>query len=545
MVSAGSSGGELAMTCTAMLDKRPYTSSLDRSYIGLNYAYHAEAFWAGLDDEERLNRGELQMTNGLESIILDPRTRLLAVDFDWTDVGGFESYLTASSDVRMLMLGLKNVLVAEMAGDYPTGSPTGEEPRTCGGTSSGTSSMAVGEVVVPSAAAVGSTVNTSSSSAAALLASQESVQVQQVVHLPAAKPPKSFPPSGPSTSFPPTGGYPSKCSRIFFSCSTQPSSFGVTVYNAIFRARGMDAFYFWRFCDQGGAKALLDSVRALQIAGCSISMPLKSEVCAFLDEVDPAAAAVNSVNSVVNLPVDASDLSKGYTGKLKGYNTDLLGFRETLKEIFVQEGENLFAGKKHVRIVLYGSGSVVNSCLHVLLAESSEASSAETKSEEVVGPSSPWNPQRLRVSVRLAARNAAAAAEKVREFSSGTQKSSDSAGVPAFAAWDPLADEGAHPAEEVPPTIFINATPVSMHPLPGDFVSFLGKVRPLVVQDLVVPAKGNHLLEWCERQQTSVKRYVGGFRMYQHQVCQQFRFYTGAELGTEEVGTVCRERGLI
>lgn len=57
--------------------------------------------------------------------------------------------------------------------------------------------------------------------------------------------------------------------------------------------------------------------RAFQ--GINVTIPYKQAVLPYLDVLDPAAAAIGAVNTIVNRD-----------GKLYGYNTDYLGFLDTL-----------------------------------------------------------------------------------------------------------------------------------------------------------------------------------------------------------------------
>lgn len=57
--------------------------------------------------------------------------------------------------------------------------------------------------------------------------------------------------------------------------------------------------------------------------GCNITMPHKQAAMAFLDEVDPQAARIGAVNTVV----------RGADGRLTGYNTDAPGFLEPLQPL--------------------------------------------------------------------------------------------------------------------------------------------------------------------------------------------------------------------
>ena len=57
------------------------------------------------------------------------------------------------------------------------------------------------------------------------------------------------------------------------------------------------------------------------IKGINVTIPHKHLVMKFLDRIDRAAAVIGAVNTVVNK-----------NGKLTGYNTDYLGFLQSLKK---------------------------------------------------------------------------------------------------------------------------------------------------------------------------------------------------------------------
>ena len=56
---------------------------------------------------------------------------------------------------------------------------------------------------------------------------------------------------------------------------------------------------------------MLQPIGAFKIRGAAVSMPHKETVIPFMDEMDPSAAAIDAVNTIVN--------TDGY---LKAYNTD-------------------------------------------------------------------------------------------------------------------------------------------------------------------------------------------------------------------------------
>ncbi|MDF2156319.1 shikimate dehydrogenase [Algoriphagus sp. CAU 1675] len=58
-----------------------------------------------------------------------------------------------------------------------------------------------------------------------------------------------------------------------------------------------------------------------KLEGMSVTIPYKQEVMAYLDELDPACAKIGAVNCIQIRP-----------GKLKGFNTDYIGFKESLEK---------------------------------------------------------------------------------------------------------------------------------------------------------------------------------------------------------------------
>jgi shikimate dehydrogenase len=65
----------------------------------------------------------------------------------------------------------------------------------------------------------------------------------------------------------------------------------------------------------------IEKVKSFPIVGLNVTIPYKEEIIPHLDEVDQEAMKIGSINVVHNVK-----------GKLKGYNTDFLGFRRVLLE---------------------------------------------------------------------------------------------------------------------------------------------------------------------------------------------------------------------
>jgi len=97
-------------------------------------------------------------------------------------------------------------------------------------------------------------------------------------------------------------------------------SLSPALHNAGFAATEVDWVYTAFEVEPGRASAALNAMRAFGLGGLSITMPHKEAVADLVDELDPAAAALRSVNTVV--PIG--------NGRLKGYNTDGAGFVASL-----------------------------------------------------------------------------------------------------------------------------------------------------------------------------------------------------------------------
>jgi shikimate dehydrogenase len=95
------------------------------------------------------------------------------------------------------------------------------------------------------------------------------------------------------------------------------------MHNDLFSYYDIDAHYL---PFQVKSEVLEDAVKGLKAigaAGFNVTVPHKSAIIPFLDEVDELALSIGAVNTVVN---------EG--GKLKGYNTDGLGFLTGLQPFF-------------------------------------------------------------------------------------------------------------------------------------------------------------------------------------------------------------------
>ena len=107
-----------------------------------------------------------------------------------------------------------------------------------------------------------------------------------------------------------------------------------TTHNLAYDKNGDDVIQLAFEVDNDSLKDAVQSIRALKMLGSNISMPNKTVVHKYLDEVDEAAKLCGAINTVVNL----RDENGQVTGKLKGYNTDGMGYWQALTEEGIEGG---------------------------------------------------------------------------------------------------------------------------------------------------------------------------------------------------------------
>ncbi len=88
-----------------------------------------------------------------------------------------------------------------------------------------------------------------------------------------------------------------------------------------------------------------------EILGLNVTIPYKEQIIPYLDELDDEAKEIGAVNTIkVIRSVDGSV-------KLKGFNTDIYGFRETLKPLLKMN---------HYKALILGTGGAAKAVEYVL-----------------------------------------------------------------------------------------------------------------------------------------------------------------------------------
>ncbi len=124
-------------------------------------------------------------------------------------------------------------------------------------------------------------------------------------------------------------------------------SLSPVIFNAGFESAELDFVFVAFRVAAGDARRAFDGVRAMGIAGLSVTMPHKDAACALVDELTPEAAALGAVNCIVNR-----------AGTLVGHNTDGDGLVRAL----ASDGVGV-AGE---RVVVLGAGGAARSVIAAL-----------------------------------------------------------------------------------------------------------------------------------------------------------------------------------
>lgn len=136
----------------------------------------------------------------------------------------------------------------------------------------------------------------------------------------------------------------SKDTRLCISLAARPSNHGTRFHNRLYDELGLDFLYKAMTTDD--IDAAIAGVRALGIRGCSVSMPWKEAVLALVDRLDSSAAAIRSVNTIVN---DG--------GVLTAYNTDYLAVEQLIASHGLRRDEP---------VLLRGSGGMARAVASAL-----------------------------------------------------------------------------------------------------------------------------------------------------------------------------------
>lgn len=131
---------------------------------------------------------------------------------------------------------------------------------------------------------------------------------------------------------------------LCISLAARPSNHGVRFHNWLYAELGLN--YLYKAVAPTDIVAAVAGIRGLAIRGAGVSMPYKADVIPLIDELDPSAARIQSVNTIVNTD-----------GHLKGYNTDYIAVAHLLQSHQVP---------RELHVAVRGSGGMANAVVAAL-----------------------------------------------------------------------------------------------------------------------------------------------------------------------------------
>lgn len=124
------------------------------------------------------------------------------------------------------------------------------------------------------------------------------------------------------------------------------------IHNTLAEAMEENLIYVPFHVKAGLVKEAVEGAYALNLLGCNVTVPYKSQVIPYLKETDPLAERIGAVNTLVRVE-----------GGFRGYNTDMPGLLRALESDKVR-----IAGEK---VLILGAGGVARA-VAVMLSEMAE-----------------------------------------------------------------------------------------------------------------------------------------------------------------------------
>lgn len=244
------------------------------------------------------------------------------------------------------------------------------------------------------------------------------------------------------------------------------------MHNASFEALGIHATMQAYDIAPESLKDALESFASLGFGGINVTIPHKQSIIPYLDFIDEEAGIIGAVNTI-----------KFEGGRMRGFNTDSYGFRQTL--------EPFRSSIEGSRFIVLGAGGAAHAVTYVLLRF--------FRTAQIV----------------VASRTSAGSKNLVEHFKGfhGTRLATSTLEDPQLARI--VRDS----------EVIINATPVGMHPKTGQMaVEGVEFRQGQTVIDLVYRPLQTELLRVAKQ---SGARTVSGLEMFLHQGARAFEIWTG------------------
>lgn len=257
------------------------------------------------------------------------------------------------------------------------------------------------------------------------------------------------------------------------------------MYNYSFQELGLDYAYLAFDVPVSEVKNAIQAIRTFHMRGCNVTMPCKTEVVQYMDELSPAAQIIGAVNTIVN-----------EDGRLVGHITDGTGFVDNLKDQGTQ-----VKGKK---LTIAGGGGAATAVQVQCALDGAREISIFNRKDAFFG-------------------RTVETAEKIK-------KACPNCVVHVY----DIEDQEKMKEEMADSDIFVNATIVGMKPMENESVvkDISAFHKDLVVCDVVYNPRETKLLK--EAKEKGCK-CIGGEGMLLWQGVAAFKLYTGKDMPVEGV----------
>lgn len=257
------------------------------------------------------------------------------------------------------------------------------------------------------------------------------------------------------------------------------------MYNYSFQKAGLDYAYLAFDIPVTKVADAINAIKTFNLRGSNVTMPCKSEVLKYMDDLSPAARMIGAVNTIIN-----------EDGKLTGHITDGLGFASNLRDSGVT-----VAGKKMTIIGAGGAATAIQ--VQSALDGAKEIAIFNIKDDFY---------------------------QKAKQTVASIKQEVPNCIVRIY----DLNDTEKLYAEIATSDILVNATLVGMHPYESETPVKDATVfhKNLIVADVVYNPKKTKLMLDAE---AAGCKTVGGLGMLLWQGAEAYKLFTGEDMSVEEV----------
>ena len=130
-------------------------------------------------------------------------------------------------------------------------------------------------------------------------------------------------------------------------------SFSPIIHTKVFEKLGIEGEYTLIEVEKDKLITVVEKLKKEELQGINITIPYKTDIMKYLDEISEEAKIIGAVNTVISK-----------NGKLIGYNTDYYGFKMTIEKLDIE-----VKGRKNFVCGAGGSARAVIKCLEDMESE--------------------------------------------------------------------------------------------------------------------------------------------------------------------------------